>query len=339
MAAKITPPPLEYLRKVILTAKNHSEAARQLGVSTSTVGKWKKEFHIVHDNNDGKICKACGEKFPATVDYFQPNGTDNQGKPRLRAKCKPCENARKRANVAVLSQNTEWVDKRRDYDASKKREYRRNGTPYAERQKELNRQWYHHMVSSDLEWVEKEKTRKKELARWKWENDPVFRHNEAIRAKVYRINNPEKIAELERKHAELKKIRRQTDDEYREKMNDYRRIYHSKRIQEPSYRAKHRMKLIRYEKRLQNATPSWLTEAHWEDIRDIYFEVQELNENYADDGNTNYEVDHYFPIYAQDQKGKHIGCGLHVPWNLRIVERAVNRSRGSRVFDRGKIIK
>ena len=52
-----------------------------------------------------------------------------------------------------------------------------------------------------------------------------------------------------------------------------------------------------------------------------------------------FEVDHFFPIKAQDLDGNDVGCGLHVPWNLVIEPRSKNRSRGSRVIKEGKIIK
>lgn len=108
-------------------------------------------------------------------------------------------------------------------------------------------------------------------------------------------------------------------------------------MKDPKSRAKHRLKSMQYEKRLNNATPAWLSEEDWQDIEEIYVLAQEMSQN-ADVAEP-FEVDHFFPIKAQDLDGNDVGCGLHVPWNLVIEPRSKNRSRGSRVIKEGKIIK
>jgi hypothetical protein len=66
-------------------------------------------------------------------------------------------------------------------------------------------------------------------------------------------------------------------------------------------------------KRVKNQTPPW---ANMEEIYEIYKKCQEMNK----DGKK-YSVDHIWPL-----KGKDF-CGLHVPWNLRIITIEENSSK------------
>lgn len=66
----------------------------------------------------------------------------------------------------------------------------------------------------------------------------------------------------------------------------------------------------------KRATPWWLTKAQRAEMVGFYLEAR------ARPGS--WEVDHIVPI-----AGKKV-CGLHVPWNLQVVPKAVNRSKGNR---------
>lgn len=68
---------------------------------------------------------------------------------------------------------------------------------------------------------------------------------------------------------------------------------------------------------LKRAVPVWLTEKHKQRIRRIYEEAAQLN----------LEVDHIVPI-----RGKNV-CGLHVPWNLQLLSKSENSSKGNRYVD------
>ena len=339
MPPKLIPPSIEKLTRIILIAKNLDQAATKLGVSKSTVKIWKKKFKISHEIGANKICKKCGNKLPATTKFFQPNGLLTDGNQRLYSQCRNCSNSSSRESRLALRQNPEYLNKVRKYDSIKKKEYRANNTAYAKRQRQLKVEWHRYKTATDPDWVATENKRKSKYLKDRWHNDHVFKQNELMRAKLYRLSNPEKMKLYNKKHGKIKLEKLRNDTELREKHNELSRKRHSKNMSNPNFRAKHRLKSLKYEKRLSVATPSWLSEEDWHDIQSVYETAQMLNEYDKNKEQKSYEVDHYFPILAQDEDGNHIGCGLHVPWNLRVIEKFKNRSRGSRVFYNGAIIK
>lgn len=68
------------------------------------------------------------------------------------------------------------------------------------------------------------------------------------------------------------------------------------------------------------ATPTWLSEEQLNDICTTY----ELSAWCSSVMNTLYHVDHIIPL-----QGKTV-CGLHVPWNLRVIPASVNMSKGNK---------
>ena len=68
-----------------------------------------------------------------------------------------------------------------------------------------------------------------------------------------------------------------------------------------------------------NATPKWLTKEHSEEIEFIYLECAIRS---ASSG-IKYEVDHIIPLRSK------LVCGLHVPWNLRVIESYKNRQKSN----------
>jgi hypothetical protein len=70
--------------------------------------------------------------------------------------------------------------------------------------------------------------------------------------------------------------------------------------------------------RRNTATPGWLTKEQWKQIEKFYIESAQLTLKTG----IPHEVDHIEPLC-----GKEI-CGLHVPWNLRIIPRSFNRRKG-----------
>jgi uncharacterized protein YdaU (DUF1376 family) len=70
-----------------------------------------------------------------------------------------------------------------------------------------------------------------------------------------------------------------------------------------------------------NATPSWLSKAQHEEIASIYAKAALRT---AETG-IKHEVDHVIPL-----RGKLV-CGLHAPWNLRVIEAYKNRQKSNLV--------
>jgi hypothetical protein len=76
------------------------------------------------------------------------------------------------------------------------------------------------------------------------------------------------------------------------------------------------------------ATPLWLTKEQLGEMKNVYVAAQKT----SDLAGFKCHVDHIIPL-----KGKDV-CGLHVPWNLRIVSQSYN-SRKSNSIDDGAIFK
>jgi 5-methylcytosine-specific restriction endonuclease McrA len=71
--------------------------------------------------------------------------------------------------------------------------------------------------------------------------------------------------------------------------------------------------------RKRQATPTWLTEEHIRQIKEIYKAAAERRGG-------PWQVDHIVPL-----AGKTV-CGLHVPWNLRVILASENQAKGNRLI-------
>jgi hypothetical protein len=69
--------------------------------------------------------------------------------------------------------------------------------------------------------------------------------------------------------------------------------------------------------RLRSATPPWITRQMREEIKDLHAEAERREQETG----IQFDVDHIVPL-----DGKII-CGLHVPWNLRVITHSDNISR------------
>ena len=78
---------------------------------------------------------------------------------------------------------------------------------------------------------------------------------------------------------------------------------------------------MKYHAKKMGATPSWLTEEHHKQIRQIYAHAKECEMLTGD----KYHVDHIIPL-----QGKNIS-GLHVPWNLQVLPADINISKSNKV--------
>lgn len=70
-----------------------------------------------------------------------------------------------------------------------------------------------------------------------------------------------------------------------------------------------------------HATPDWLTLDDYQVINEFYTGRNDISVATG----ISYEVDHIVPL-----QGKTV-CGLHVPWNLRIVTQTANRQKGNKL--------
>ena len=75
-------------------------------------------------------------------------------------------------------------------------------------------------------------------------------------------------------------------------------------------------------KRHQSATPSWLTKEQKRAIKAVYAAAIQATEATG----ILYHVDHIVPL------ANPAVCGLHVPWNLRILSASENIEKGNRVW-------
>lgn len=141
------------------------------------------------------------------------------------------------------------------------------------------------------------------------------------RARVYWKDKPEAFKAYTRKanekhreyHIRWARERRKTNKEniaayrikYREENKDYFAAWASER------RAKRR-----------KAQPKWLTK---EQKHQIYFKFK-IAVNISDISGIEHHVDHIIPL-----NGKNCS-GLHVPWNLRVLEGALNVSKGNKLL-------
>jgi len=77
----------------------------------------------------------------------------------------------------------------------------------------------------------------------------------------------------------------------------------------------------RYKLKKINATPTWLSESQLLHIKCKYQLAAMLNIH----GVEAWHVDHIVPIRGKDV------CGLHVPWNLRVIPAKDNMTKGNRI--------
>jgi len=69
------------------------------------------------------------------------------------------------------------------------------------------------------------------------------------------------------------------------------------------------------------ATPKWLTETQFRQIRTLYEQAISLTKTTGEA----YVVDHIIPLQHEDV------CGLHVPWNLRVITRKENGLKSNKI--------
>jgi hypothetical protein len=76
-------------------------------------------------------------------------------------------------------------------------------------------------------------------------------------------------------------------------------------------------------RRHRNATPPWVTKEQKLQIRRLYLEAQRLTKITGE----RYVVDHIVPLLNDSV------CGLHVPWNLRVMTQEENLRKSNKLLD------
>lgn len=76
-------------------------------------------------------------------------------------------------------------------------------------------------------------------------------------------------------------------------------------------------------RRHRDATPKWVSEEHKKAIRKLYLEAMRLTKLTGE----RYVVDHIVPLISDEV------CGLHVPWNLRVMTQEENLRKSNKLLD------
>lgn len=141
-------------------------------------------------------------------------------------------------------------------------------------------------------------------------------------AREYRENNKEKISESKKLWAikNLEKVSEKRKKYYKEnieKIKETAKLYRLTNVDKVNAsKAKYKADKIQ-------ATPAWLTKEQLEEMQDFYI-ICKMFQIYT---GLNCHVDHIVPL-----KGKTV-CGLHVPWNLQILEASENISKSNKLLD------
>lgn len=127
--------------------------------------------------------------------------------------------------------------------------------------------------------------------------------------KSYRKNNPQKVYEWS-KTQRLK--------------NPKAAILATKNWVENNRGVKNALNAARHAAKM-GQTPKWLSKEHKNQIKDIYATAQLISQVIGE----KIEVDHIIPLRGV------VVRGLHVPWNLQLIEAKENRSKGNRRYPNG----
>lgn len=142
------------------------------------------------------------------------------------------------------------------------------------------------------------------------------------RGKQWRKNNKDRVKRRDALYYQKYKPKKiEYANEYRNKFPE--RVALSCK----NWRANNKHKRAHNEQRRQaakiSATPGWLSKSDYDWMDKIYYQAQFSSSKYSIDIN----VDHIIPL-----RGKNV-CGLHVPWNLRLVSRSYNSSKNNTCDD------
>lgn len=120
---------------------------------------------------------------------------------------------------------------------------------------------------------------------------------------------------------------------YYEKNKEFVKARASARTKEAkqAYRKAHKLKNPELYKALtsvrkrrhREATPPWITAEQKLQMRHLYLQAQKLTKMTGE----RYVVDHIVPLISE------CVCGLHVPWNLRVITQEENLYKSNKIVD------
>jgi len=150
----------------------------------------------------------------------------------------------------------------------------------------------------------KEKLRIKHLGRYHalYKNDEEAKKKNAEYGKKWRAENRDKIIAYRRDPENLKKA------------NERSKAW--QKCNKGKVRARNRMR----KKHVKEATPPWINR----ELRQWIYSFYETATILEDTEGIKYHVDHIVPL-VNDRV-----CGLHVPWNLRVIPASENLKKGNK---------
>jgi hypothetical protein len=128
---------------------------------------------------------------------------------------------------------------------------------------------------------------------------------------------------------ELKEKKKKWDLDNRQSLAAKQKISRAKKrdyylAKQKEYRTKNRAKRTALENKRRAAklqrTPKWLTKQHFLQMDLFYEAANSLTKELG----IRFEVDHIVPLLGKNSSG------LHVPWNLQVITKAENMSKGNR---------
>ena len=103
----------------------------------------------------------------------------------------------------------------------------------------------------------------------------------------------------------------------KDEVNQYRRLHKERN---PEYYKS--LTSVR-KRRHRSATPKWITPEQKLAIRQLYLQAMQLTKMTGE----RYVVDHIVPLISDEV------CGLHVPWNLRVITQEENLKKSNKLLD------
>ena len=149
-----------------------------------------------------------------------------------------------------------------------------------------------------VEWIKSNESRAEYFKQYNRREEVKDKKNEWYEANKEQVMNAAKIRPIE--------IKREYQKAWKERNTTWVRADTKAR------RRKHR-----------EATPKWLTKKEKAEIRQLYQIAITMSKTTAEQ----YVVDHIVPLRGEDV------CGLHVPWNLRVITQEENLKKSNKFLD------